>query len=42
MLGNTEYQDELHIGVRKGDIILLHIMNKALDDHRQMRQAGLR
>ncbi len=47
MLGNTEYQDELHIGIRKGDIVLLNIMNKALasltpDDHRKMRQAGLR
>lgn len=47
MLGNTEYQDELRIGVRKGDTILLSIMNKALDtltqeDHSQMRKAGLR
>lgn len=47
MLGNTEYQDELHIGVRKGDAVLLSIMNKALDtltpdDHSQMRQSGLR
>ena len=47
MLGKTEYQDELRIGVRKGDTILLSIMNKVLDsltpeDHSQMRQAGLR
>ena len=47
MLGNTEYQDELHIGVRKGDTTLLNIMNKALesltpDDHSQMRRSGLR
>ena len=46
MLGNTEYQDELHIGVRKGDTILLSIMNKALssltpEDHSQMRKASL-
>ena len=46
MLGNTEYQDELRMGVRKGDAILLSIMNKALDslspeDHSKIRQSGL-
>ena len=47
MLGNTEYQDELHIGVRKGDTILLGIMNKAInsltpDEHSKIRRSGLR
>jgi hypothetical protein len=37
----------MRIGVRKGDTILLSIMNKALDtltleDHNKMRQTGLR
>jgi ABC-type amino acid transport substrate-binding protein len=46
MLGNAEYQDELRIGIRKGDFTLLSIMNKALnsiteDDHRKMRKSGL-
>ena len=47
ILGNTEYQDELHVGVRKGDTTLLNIMNKVLksltpDDHSQIHRSGLR
>ena len=47
MLGNTEYQDELHIGVRKGDAILLNIMSKSInsltpEEHSKIRQSGLR
>lgn len=44
MVGNTSYQDELHVGVRKNDILLLDAFNKIIaslsgEDHANIRHA---
>jgi len=44
MVGNTEYQDELRIGVRKGDALLLSAVEKAVasltsEDNRAVRRS---
>ncbi len=47
MVGNTEYQDQLRVGVRKGDILLHAILNRQVqalsaEDHARIRRAWLR
>jgi ABC-type amino acid transport substrate-binding protein len=47
MVGNTEYQDQLRVGVRKGDTLLHAILNRQVqalnaEDHARIRRAWLR
>lgn len=47
MVGNTEYQDQLRIGVRKGDSLLHAILNRQVqalsaEDHARIRRAWSR
>jgi ABC-type amino acid transport substrate-binding protein len=47
ILGSTPYRDELRIGVRKGDAILLGLMNKSVSgltgrDHTEAKRRGLK
>ena len=47
MVGNTEYQDQLRVGVRKGDRQLHAILNQQVqalsaDDHARIRRAWSR
>jgi len=44
MVGNTEYKDELRIGIKKGNLVLAGILDKAIlsltpKDHASIRKS---